>query len=60
MGHGSGCVLSWVCVPISFTRARTKSGSIKNDRRFLIFEKGWVNVYYGIIEMFLRFLQGGG
>jgi hypothetical protein len=45
VGRGSGCVLLWVCVPISFARARTKSRSIKNDRRFLIFEKGWVNVY---------------
>jgi len=36
----------WIfVVGISFARARTKSGSIKNDRRFLIFEKGWVNVY---------------
>ncbi len=44
MDRGSGCVLLWVvCVPILFTRTRTKSGSIKNDRRFLIFEKGWVN-----------------
>jgi len=45
VGRGSGCVLLWVCVPISFTRTRAKNGSRKNDRRFLIlFEKGLVNV----------------
>ncbi len=56
VGHGSGCVLLWVCVPIAFTKNKRRI----NDRRFLMFEKGWVNVYLEILDRFLRSLKKGG
>ena len=56
---GPWAVFCYGCVCLSCL-LELEPGRIKNDRRFLIFEKGWVNVYYDILEMFLRFLQGGG